>query len=251
MDPWGERLVKICVDAFIPRREDLPDQASIFGPNKKPGVTENGVDWFDEPLGSRVPIKWAISPMYITSAVWETGYWQFAGDRRTFGEKGTSRLSATFYIETDSIRISRDKTERQVPIECTLGEDRSRRRFVTLVGKFETTYSPDNKPRGYIERFDCGDTAKVTMNFSRGYPYTPRLVTPDIDIILTCRFERKPSGELTVAFQGLHNKFPCYEILIDDVCKYKWSPKDSEPSISNLGRDWEVVSEEPLTLEYK
>lgn len=85
----------------------------------------------------------------------------------------------------------------------------------------------ENKSEGtYLTRpgtpvTDLFDTTIVTIRASGSYPFV--LMAPNIDMFLTIKLRRQGGG-ITITFEGRHDQFPAYELLVNGVSKRQWNP---------------------------
>ena len=84
------------------------------------------------------------------------------------------------------------------------------------------------------------DSSEVTVKASASYPF---IFAPDIDYEVTFSFCRMDESTVIVSVKGSHNKFPCYEALVngsDHIWKYDAKAEGySEPGLYNLNSTYD------------
>lgn len=227
LDPWGERLIEVQVNAYIAKRLD-----------DSPGCTANGEDWFGEPYFSGIRFGGV-----GIGEDWLAGEWEFMGDNREQGMRGTSRLSVIILVDTD--RVGANNNDSAILGIIKTG-DISTRRFRENTGEVierEESDPQDNPVRGTVGCEKTKDGEKVSVNVSRGYPFSPRMVTPDIDVDIDLTFKRNKDGSVALTASGEHNIFPNYEILVDGSVFYGYKTSESGPGYYTLSRSRPFLSE--------
>lgn len=73
-----------------------------------------------------------------------------------------------------------------------------------------------------ISAHDLFDTTILIAKAAGSYPFVP-VLAPDIDMTLTVKLHRR-GDQVEVQFEGLHDQFPAYELLINDVRVRRWDP---------------------------
>jgi hypothetical protein len=66
------------------------------------------------------------------------------------------------------------------------------------------------------------DTTVLSARAAGSYPFI-RLVAPDIDMQLTVTL-RRWGDQIEIRFDGQHDQFPAYELLVDNVRQRRWDP---------------------------
>ncbi|MCV9930652.1 hypothetical protein OIU80_00020 [Flavobacterium sp. LS1R47] len=102
------------------------------------------------------------------------------------------------------------------------------------------------------------NTSIIKASASAGYPFTPGLVTPNIDFTIKATMYRN-GKTLLITINGEHNHFPAYELVIDGKLEYNYNPVDNGytngPTPNNLSQsktftktiykqltDWDIKS---------
>ncbi|GIM57791.1 hypothetical protein CAPN006_21830 [Capnocytophaga canimorsus] len=62
---------------------------------------------------------------------------------------------------------------------------------------------------------------------SAGYPFISSWITPNIDFSIEIRIVSYHKGGVYIDIKGNHNKFPAYELLLDNSILYKYCPDTS------------------------
>lgn len=66
------------------------------------------------------------------------------------------------------------------------------------------------------------DTTVLTAKAAGSYPFI-KVVAPDIDMQLTVTLRRR-GDQIEINFEGQHDQFPAYELVINNVRKRRWDP---------------------------
>lgn len=69
---------------------------------------------------------------------------------------------------------------------------------------------------------DMFDTTIITARAAGSYPFI-KLVAPDIDMQLTVKL-RRWGERIEIHFEGKHDQFPAYELIINDKRRMRWDP---------------------------
>jgi hypothetical protein len=87
-----------------------------------------------------------------------------------------------------------------------------------VLNKSEGTYfsRPGTSPQ------DLNDTTILSAKAAGSYPFI-RAVAPDIDMQLTVKL-RRTGDYVEIRFDGLHDQFPAYELVVDNVRRQRWDP---------------------------
>lgn len=93
------------------------------------------------------------------------------------------------------------------------------------------------------------DTTVIKAVASAPYPYL-KYVAPNIDMEVTIKIYRNPSSKsVSLKVEGVHNKFPAYELLIDNEVAYSYFPKGySGPTPINLNQNINFSASRYITL---
>jgi hypothetical protein len=89
---------------------------------------------------------------------------------------------------------------------------------ISLLNKSEGTYF--TKPGTPAE--ELFDTTIIRAKAAGNYPFV-WVVAPDIDITLTIKL-RRFGNRIEIQFEGLHDQFPAYELLVNGVRQRRWDP---------------------------
>ncbi|MEI7701694.1 MAG: RHS repeat-associated core domain-containing protein [Planctomycetia bacterium] len=190
-------------------------------------IHKNLGEWLWEPR----PI-----PLIDEGNVSET--FQFKGDMRDFGEKGSSRMSFNATIDSCSIGIARAGGRHEMGLS-----HRRELMHCAACGKGYWKYWESKKGMLQVDRvnsyFDGRCQTVIDGNASGAYPFVPvpEAITPKIDyrvvfIINALHFDR-----VEVCVDGQHDRFPAFEAIADEKLLYQYDPKvhgHNGPRPSNL-----------------
>lgn len=171
---------------------------------------------------------------------------QFRGDCRDFGEKGTSRVAHEFQFDADTIG---DLGMSSVKIHGAIGQShqRIRRREIGVHMSDWTPwreYQDTARDQGhYIVR--GGNQIEIVG--SAAYPFSR--FAPNIDYHVIFTFLRLDGKRVKVSFQGAHNLFPDYELIINGKLIWKYTTLDRGPSLVNLNRSRDFSGEAQIRFD--
>lgn len=71
------------------------------------------------------------------------------------------------------------------------------------------------------QRYNAPDTTVIEVKASAAYPFLP---SPDVDLNLKISIRKINERDVRITFEGEHDDFPAYELLVNDRVIYSYSP---------------------------
>jgi len=159
-------------------------------------------------------------------------------DRNDAGEAGTSRLHSLGRIDFRDIGAF-EQMSGDIFITDT---DNSYQ--VQMIGNInalaDTIQTGSATPSSSeVRRDGSTDKSAVVIAAEASYPFSPIPfvnLNPAINYDIAFTFERLENGATTIRFNGWHDSFPAYEIIVNGTVIYSHEvAADEGPTISNLG----------------
>jgi hypothetical protein len=181
---------------------------------------------------------WEPRPIPILNEGRVSDTFQFKGDMRDFGEKGSSRMR--FQSKIDSCRIG---TGRAIGHHEMGFSHRRELVHCAVCGEDYWKYWPRKKGILQVDRvnsyFDGRCQSAIDANASGAYPFVPvpEPVTPKIDYRVVFILNALPFDRVEVCVDGQHDQFPAYEAIANGKILYQYDPKlhgHTGPRPSNL-----------------
>jgi RHS repeat-associated protein len=181
---------------------------------------------------------WEPRPIPIINEGRVSDTYQFKGDMRDFGEKGSSRM--WFQSQIDSCKIGTGRAAGHHEMGFS-----HRRELVhcAVCGEDYWKYWPRKKGMLQVDRvnsyFDGRCQSVIDANASGAYPFVPvpEAVTPKIDYRVIFILNALPFDRVEVCVDGQHDRFPAFEAIANGKILYQYDPKahgHTGPRPSNL-----------------
>ena len=88
---------------------------------------------------------------------------------------------------------------------------------IEVKNKYADHHPPDRRPQVF-------QTTEFTIGASAGYPFLPAATTPNIDYSLKITASLTGAGRVILKIEGTHNRFPAYELIVNDRLEYHYNP---------------------------
>jgi hypothetical protein len=185
------------------------------------------IEWDSPPGAPFEDLRWIMQPDEGGPAP----HWYFATDDRSLpGEDGTSRLASIAIVNTAELgSLSEDTNYFGTYTGMSHRAKRLANLFANTIESDQATPSADG---------DSGNLGAqqswVSVAASAAYPFIA--FSPSIDYQVTLELERLANGDTLVTFEGSHDTFPMYELLLNGQVAYESAslPPGTGPTIGNL-----------------